>query len=1199
MCLEGALDREALQSAINEVIRRHEVLRTRFEVEAGVPAQVIEEWAPLRLEVIDLTEFPLNEREEEAKRIAREEAKIGFDLSRGPLLRVKLLKLERERHVFLFTLHHIVSDGWSVGILTEEVGALYRAFSRGGTVEFWPLDELPIQYADFAVWQRAWLKGEVLEAELEYWRRQLAGMEALELPTDHPRPALQSYRGAARSFLIDREVAEKLRALGQREGVTMFMTLLAAFQTLLGRYSGQQDVAVGAVIANRNYLETERLIGFFVNQLVLRTDLGGRPSFLGLLERVRRTVLESYLHQDLPFEQLVEELAPRRDLSRSPLCQVVFALQNAPQERLGLPGMSVSDYGVESEVTKYDLTVIMEESDGGVIGVWEYCRDLFEEGTILRMIGHFQQLLRSVTVDPQRPLNELEMLTEAEREQLLVEWNRTSRDYPHKQCAHEWFEAQARRTPEAVAVVSDGQELSYGELNRRANQLGRCLRWLGVGPEVLVTLCLERGLEMVVGVLGALKAGGAYVPLDPGSPIERLAYMLEDTQAPVLLTQERIASRLPAGWSQVVMIDKWEEMDGWPESDLELSNVTENLAYVIYTSGSTGRPKGVCVTHGGLMNYLSWAVEEYRVSEQKGAPLHSSMSFDLTVTSFYLPLLTGGQVVLLKEEGLMSPLSGALGQLHDYSLVKLTPSHLHLLNQEEWNEEGRIEVLVIGGEALRYEDVRRWRSEKPHTRLINEYGPTETVVGSCAYEIGAGDAEDGAAPIGRPIGNTQVYVLNAEGSISPKGANGEIYLGGDGVGRGYLNRPGMTAERFVPDPFGREEGRRLYRTGDLGAWSEEGELKYLGRIDEQVKLRGYRVELGEIEAVLCEHPGVKQSAVVVNEDEPGQKRLVAYVAPKDWRNAPPGAYVLPNGMAVAQQNKNETEFLYEEIFERRQYLRYGIEMKEDGCVFDVGANIGLFMLFVGEQCPGARIYAFEPIEDIYQCLKQNAARYDGRVKVFHHGLSDREKETRFTYYPRYSMMSRQETHSSETEDKELVKRYLENESQRGVAGSEELLAHADELLKGRFEGEARVCRVRRLSDVMREQGVERIDLLKINVERAEEEVLGGIEEEDWDKIDQIVMEAHDEDVSGRCGRVGEIVEELERRGYVVGKEEDEHLRGTGLYNIYARRSVISIGKTVSSMKRREGAVAKNGLTTEELREYLKERLPETWFRARS
>ena len=1193
VCLVGRLDRDALESAINEVIRRHEVLRTRFEVEAGVPAQVIEDWTPLRLGDIDLTGLPLNQREEEAMRIATEEAKTGFDLSRGPLLRVKLLKLERDRHVFLFTLHHIVSDGWSVGILTGEVGALYRAFSAGGLGEFLPLDELPIQYADFAIWQRAWLKGESLQAELEYWRKQLHGMEALELPTDRPRPALQSYRGAARTFLIDGEVADKLRALGQREGVTMFMTLLAAFQTLLGRYSGQLDVAVGAVIANRNYLETESLIGFFVNQLVLRTDLGGRPSFLELLERVRRTVLESYLHQDLPFEQLVEELAPKRDLSRSPLCQVVFALQNASQESLELPGLSVSDFAVESEVTKYDLTVMMQERAGGVFGVWEYCRDLFEEQTIGRMIDHFQNLLRSVTADPRRPLNELEMLTEAEREQLVVDWNQTWRGYPHNQRAHEWFEAQARRAPDAVAAVCDGQELSYGELNRRANRLGRYLRDLGVGPEVLVALCLERGLEMVVGVLGALKAAGAYVPLDPGYPIERLAYMLEDTQAPVLLTQERIASRLPAGWSQVVLIDKWEEIESEPDSDLELLNVTEDLAYVIYTSGSTGRPKGVCVTHRGLMNYLSWALEEYRVSEAKAIPLHSSLSFDLTVTSFYLPLLTGGQVVLLKDEGLMSPLSGALGQIHDYGLLKLTPSHLHLLNQEEWNEEGRIDALIIGGEALRYEDVRRWRRERPDTRLINEYGPTETVVGSCVYEIGAGDCDEGAAPIGRPIGNTQVYVLNAEGCLAPKGVSGELYIGGDGVGRGYLNRPGLTAERFVPDPFGREKGGRLYRTGDLAAWSNEGGLKYLGRIDEQVKLRGYRIEPGEIEAVLCEHPGVKQSAVVINEDEPGQKKLVAYVVSKDLRNAPPGAYVLPNGMAVAQQNKNETEFLYEEIFERLQYLRYGIEMKEDGCVFDVGANIGMFMLFAGEHCPGARIYSFEPIDDIYQCLNQNAARYDGRVKVFHHGLSDREKETSFTYYPRYSMMSRQEGHSSETADKELVKRYLENERQRGVAGSDELLAHADELLEGRFKGEVRVCRLRRLSDVMREEGVERIDLLKIDVERAEEEVLGGIEEEDWEKIDQIVMEAHDEDVSGRPGRVRVIVEELERRGYEVGLEEDEHLRGTGLYNLYARRAgMASTGKTVGAPLRREAAAPRNGLTTAELREYLRERLPE-------
>jgi amino acid adenylation domain-containing protein/FkbM family methyltransferase len=1188
--LKGPLELEALERAVNEIVRRHEVLRTRFEVVEGEPAQVIYPWEPQRLERVDLSGLPLEEREVEAERLAVEEAGTGFELSRGPLLRLKVLKLEEQEHALLYTMHHIVSDAWSMGILIREVGALYLAYRAG---EPSPLDELPIQYADFALWQRQWLQGEVLERQLGYWKSQLKDLPVLGLPTDYPRPPVQSFRGGRCRFLIDHELSQRLQGLSRAASGTLFMPLLAAFQTLLGRYSGQQDVAVGTVIANRNKVETESLIGFFVNQLVLRADLSGDPSFLELLGRVRRNVLEAYAHQDLPFEQLVEELAPERDLSRAPLCQVVFALQNTPQKSLELAGLSSDIFEGVVEITKYDLTVILDETPQGLSGVWEYCRDLFEEETVRRMADHFQALLRNIVSAAESRLSQLEMLTEAERGQLLREWNQTSRDYPREQLVFELFEAQAAQRPEAVALVYEEQRLSYRELNRRADLLARHLRGLGVGSEVAVSLCLERSPEMVVGVLAVLKAGGAYVPMDASYPAERLAYMLEDSQAPVLLTEAAIAGRLPANWAQVVLIDEWRPDDADDAGGLEPLSGPENVAYVIYTSGSTGRPKGVSITHRGLMNYLSWALEAYRVSERLSAPLHSSLSFDLTVTSLYLPLLTGGEVSLLKEEGSWPPLKEALSQARDYSLVKLTPGHLQLLNQERWDEEVRVGALVIGGEALRYEDVSRWRRESPQTKLINEYGPTETVVGSCVYEIGEGDSEEGGVPIGKPINNTQVYVLGREGQLSPRGVAGELYIGGDGLGRGYLGKPDLTAERFLPDPFGTTAGTRLYRTGDLVRWGGGGSLRYLGRLDGQVKLRGYRIELGEIEAVLCEHPGIRQSAVVAREDEPGLKKLVAYVVWRDGHNPPPGAHRLPNGLAVAHQNKNETEFLYEEIFERQQYLRYGIELREGSCVFDIGANIGLFTLFVEEHCPGAKVYAFEPIEEIYDCLRQNARRYEGKVKVFQYGLSDGEREAKFTYYPRYSMMSRQEGHSSEKEDQELVKRYLRNEGRRGVEGSEELLRRADEILEGRFEGRQRVCRLRRLSDVMKEQGVERIDLLKIDVERSEEEVLRGIEEEDWEKIDQVVMEAHDEDGGGRRGRVKELVEDLGRRGYEVAVEEDERLQGTGLYNLYARhRRLRGFGRPGSGRSNGKEAPRKAAKGAVGIREYLEGRLPE-------
>jgi len=873
--VKGELDVEALVESLNEVVRRHEALRTTFDCEQGRPVQVIAEELRLEMPVIDVREMSEAEREQEVARITLEEGRMPFDLARGPLARTKMVRVGGEEWIVLMTMHHIISDGWSMEVLVRELGSIYSEKLSGVSAG---LSELPIQYADYAVWQREWLQGEALEEQLAFWKVKLADTSPLELPSDHPRPSIQTFKGDYVALTLSQELTERLKAFSRREGATLFMLLKAAFSTLLYRYTGRQDILIGSPIANRNRKEIECLIGFFVNSLALRTDLSGAPTFRELLKREREVALEAYDHQDLPFEKLVEGLQPERSLSRNPIFQVMFTLQNAPSEVVELPGITIAHQELHTNTSKSDLNLVIWESVEGMSGRIEYSTDLFDAATITRLAVHLQTIIECALSQPDLRISQVEMLTAAERRQ-IAEWNHTQADYPRDSYLHELFEAQVSRAPDAVAVVYEGQELSYGELNRRANQLGRYLRGLGVGPEVLVTLCLERSLEIVVGVLGVLKAGGAYVPLDPRYPIERLAYMLEDTQAPVLVTQEQIASRLPADWSQMVLIDKWEEIESGPESDLELLNGTENPAYVIYTSGSTGKPKGVCITHRRLMNYLSWALEIYRVSEPKATPLHSSLSFDLTVTGFYLPLLTGGQVVLLKDDGVLSPLSGALGQLHNYGLVKLTPSHLHLLNQEEWNEEGRIEVLVIGGEALRYEDVRRWRRERPHTRLINEYGPTETVVGSCAYEIVAGDSDDGAVPIGRPIGNTQAYVLNAEGCLAPGGVIGELYLGGDGIGRGYLNRPDLTAERFVPDPFSLEPGGRLYKTGDQGRWLAEGAIEFLGRNDFQVKIRGFRIELGEIEAALRQHVVVRDCAVIAQSEETGDRRLVAYLSP--------------------------------------------------------------------------------------------------------------------------------------------------------------------------------------------------------------------------------------------------------------------------------------------------------------------------------
>ncbi|HEX9429869.1 MAG TPA: condensation domain-containing protein, partial [Candidatus Bathyarchaeia archaeon] len=720
--VRGELRRELLESALGEVVRRHESLRTRFEIREAQPAQIIDQASPVGAPVIDVSGLEEGQREKEARRIAGEEAARGFDLGRGPLLRAGILRLGEQDQALLFTMHHIVSDGWSTGVLINEVNRLYEAYGRG---ESSPLEELPIQYADYAVWQRQWLKAEVLELELEYWRKQLAGMETLELPADHPRPAVRSDRGAKLQFVVARELTEKLRELGRREGVTLFMLLLGGFDVLMSRYSGQEDVALGTDIANRNLAEIEGLIGFFVNQLALRVEVRHRESFEELLKRVREVCLGAYAHQDVPFEKLVEELQPERDLSRSPLFQVKLILQNAPREGLKLGGTRLSEVGGgEIEMAKVDLTAAITDTGRDLAVVVSYSRDLFEEETIERLARHYTNLLSGIAEDSERPISELSLLSDEEREQIVVEWNQTGQPYPQDRCVHELFREQAERNPERIALTCEERWVSYRELNRRANQLARYLQGLGVGPEVAVGICLERSVEMAVALLGVFKAGGAYLPLDPESPLERLGYMLEEAGVGVALTERRLEKRLPSFWGQTVSMDaEWERIGAESEGEPDSVVIPENLAYVIYTSGSTGRPKGVMITHKGLANYLHWASEAYRIEEGEGAPVQSSIGFDLTVTSLYGPLVNGKRVNLLPEGEGIEALATALRKERGYSLVKITPAHLEVLAQQMRNVEveGRAKALVIGGEELRAVGLNYWQERAPGTRLINEY----------------------------------------------------------------------------------------------------------------------------------------------------------------------------------------------------------------------------------------------------------------------------------------------------------------------------------------------------------------------------------------------------------------------------------------------------------------------------------------------
>jgi amino acid adenylation domain-containing protein len=880
--LKGQLNLEALERVINEIIRRHEVLRTRFVVVEDEPAQVVEKWEQLRLKVEDLTSLIRDEKEKEVRKVTREEAETRFDLNRGPLLRVKVLKLEEDEHLVLFTMHHIVGDGWSLAILFREIGELYRAYSAG---EESPLDELPIQYADFAVWQREWLKGEVLETELEYWRKHLARMENLELPTDHPRPPVRSYRGANRSFVIERETAEKLRALGQQEGVTLFMALLAGFYVVMGRYSGQADVTIGTDIANRNRAEIEGLIGFFVNQLVMRAEVRARESLGEFLKRVRDICLGAYAHQDVPFEKLVEQLQPARDLSRSPLFQVKLILQNAQGKGLELEGLKLTSVDSEVETAKLDLTLSITDGGRGLVGGVNYSRDLFENETIERLISHYLNVLKEIVNDRQKPICELSMLSDEERAQIIVEWNQTGRPYAQDLCIHELFEEQVEKTPEAVALICEELQLTYAELNARVNQLARFLGRLGVGPEVLVGVCLERSLEMVVGLLAVLKAGGAYVPLEPTYPAERLTSILVDSIPMVVLTHAhvdvRIRSALAGTGTRVIDLENdaalWADELRINIDRVSVDLMPERLAYVIYTSGSTGRPKGVMNDHRGVINRLLWMQEAYGLNHRDAVVQKTPFSFDVSVWEFFWPLFNGAKLVMASAEGHKDPSYLAdIVQQQQITTLHFVPSMLQVfLEHGEMAKCSSLVRVICSGEALPGSLVGRFREQLSQADLYNLYGPTEAAVDVTAWTC-TRDIDLGTVPIGRPIANTHIYLLDSQGQPAPVGVKGEIHIGGVQVARGYLNQPGLTAEKFIIDPFAAQLGARMYRTGDLARYLPNGDIEYLGRNDFQVKIRGFRIELGEIEARLANHPAVREAVMMVREDKPGDKRLVAY-----------------------------------------------------------------------------------------------------------------------------------------------------------------------------------------------------------------------------------------------------------------------------------------------------------------------------------
>ncbi|GJD16857.1 hypothetical protein RIVM261_018130 [Rivularia sp. IAM M-261] len=876
--IQGNLNIATLEQSLNEILKRHEVLRTNFTLVNGEPVQEVAPQLTWNLSIINLEHLSGKDWESEVKQFAAQEAKKPFNLAKGLLVRATLLRLSQKEHVLLVTMHHIITDGWSCGVFLRELSTLYGAFS---TNQSSPLPELPIQYADFAVWQRASIQGEFLATQLNYWKQQLKGeLPVLQLPTDRPRPNVSTFTGAKQYFTFSTVLTNALKQLSQQADTTLFMSLLAAFNILLYRYTDQEDILIGSPIANRNRAELEGMLGLFVNTLMLRNNLSGNPSFREFLHRVREMTLDAYAHQDLPFEILVEELQPERDLSRNPLYEVMFVLQNTPSSVQEVPGLTLRTLDFDSGTAQLDIFLSMSESKEGLTGCLEYNTDIFDSTTITQFIKNFQTLLENIVANPEQHLSELSLLSPSEQEQLLFKFNQTRIDYPQNVSLHELFEQQVKLTPDSVALISESEEVTYRQVNHKVNQLVYYLQKQGVTRETLVAICLERSIDMVVGILAILKAGGAYIPLDPSYPVERLSFMLSDCQSSLLISKQEILEKLSLSPAKTVCLDihKEEIARESSENPINISS-SNNLAYIIYTSGSTGTPKGVLGTHRGTVNGLHWLWRTYPFTQGEVCCQKTAISFVDSVWEIFAPLLQGIPTVIISNAIVLDPqlFIESLAH-HKVTRIILVPSLLRLLlyNYSHLVKKlSQLKLWITSGEALSVKLVQSFRELLPFAKLINLYGSSEVSANATYYDTFLLANQAHSVPIGRPIGNTQIYVLNRDLQPTPIGVIGELYVDGDGLAKGYLYRPDLTQERFIDNPF--IPGNKLYKTGDIVRYLQDGNIEYLGRRDQQVKIRGFRVELGEIATVIAQHPDVQESVVIASDDAQDNPRLIAYI----------------------------------------------------------------------------------------------------------------------------------------------------------------------------------------------------------------------------------------------------------------------------------------------------------------------------------
>ena len=1171
--IAGNLKVDLLIDSLRRVIESHDTLRTTFYCAPSVkmPIQIVSDKTVFDWRIVDLERNPGADRVAEIEK----ETTLPFDLLRGPLVRALLLSISSEDHLLILTLPSIVADGHSLSNLFRGLACLYSSSIH-------PEETTPaMAYAQYAEWQNQMVADETPELDEEYWRE--CGIWA-DTPTRLPQEIIKSNEPAnafaTYSIKLSERLASNLDQKAEEYLVSIRQSLLSCWTALLWRLTRKSNLLIAVAFDGRIYQELDSAIGLYAKYLPAYYRLHDAMTYSELLGQVQKT--DRYL-QELQdrFSYGHFWLSRGKETSFLPFA-FDFEHRCDPIESGGVVFSLNQRYSCIDSY-KIKLSAIVQNDE--FLAEFSYDPACFMADDIQRLAQQFYAIVESAADCPNERISLLEILGEDERNVLLRDLNQTKVSYSEFETPQALFEEQVRSTPDSIAIIFQNEYITFSGLNEYSNQIARYVQRINSGPEVVIALLLERSPILIAAILGVLKSGNAYVPLDPSYPKDRLEFMLADSEASILLTERRLVRDLDIPDTRVIYLDSSLDIS-LEESDecISISVQPENLAYLIYTSGSTGKPKGVMITHCGLRNYLVWALRNYRVAEGKGSLVHSSISFDLTVTSLFTPLLVGGSVTLLSEGADIAEIASALDEETDYSLVKITPTHMmalnSLLNGGEAKRKSR--VLVVGGEALKSEMVEGWRDHSKDCRIINEYGPTETVVGSCIFEVPDDYSSEGVVPIGSPIANTDLYVLDSHLIPAPINVPGELYIGGDGLARGYFARPDITADKFIPHPFSDKAGARLYKTGDEAKRLADGSLVFLGRVDHMVKIRGYRVEPGEIESVLCQHPLIREAVVILREDSPDGARLVAYYIPESKSSrifSQRDSYALPNGLQIVHINKNETDLLYRDIFIDESYVKCGISLSDGDVILDIGANIGLFTLYISQKLPEARIYAFEPVAPIFEKLKMNTELHGVNAKVFNYGASDQTKEAKITYYPRASAMSG--IYADTKEEANLMMEFLSNQDSS-------LAEYADDFLEGRFESESFNARFKRLSDILRENEINSVDLLKIDVEKSELDVLLGIDYGDWHKIKQIVIEIHD--IEDRLKKISEL---LIDKGYEINIEQELLLEHTNLYNLYAiRRSWASEEKIVSrSLEPLAQESVSASIPTLDLRNFLARKLP--------